>query len=111
MPTTHPGGHPRHTFLKPQEVIARYRWGHPRPPRHDSGIDPVTEFAEGPAGLLHHLGAGGAAGNLVVMEVWDTQESQMANMSSRLGPALDKAGIPDPTRVEWLSVVGEHHTT
>jgi hypothetical protein len=27
MPTTHPGGDPRHTFLKPQEVIARYRWG------------------------------------------------------------------------------------
>ena len=27
IPTTHPGGDPRHTFLKPQEVIARYRWG------------------------------------------------------------------------------------
>ena len=27
MPTTHPGDDPRHTFLKPQEVIARYRWG------------------------------------------------------------------------------------
>jgi hypothetical protein len=25
MPTTHPGGDPRHTFLKPPEVIARYR--------------------------------------------------------------------------------------
>ena len=27
MPNTYPGGDPRHTFLKPQEVIARYRWG------------------------------------------------------------------------------------
>jgi hypothetical protein len=27
MSTTHPGGEPRQTFLKPQEVIARYRWG------------------------------------------------------------------------------------
>ena len=27
----HPsGGRPRHTFLKPQEVIARYRWGRTR---------------------------------------------------------------------------------
>ncbi len=30
MATTHPGGDPRHTFLKSQEVIARYRWGRTR---------------------------------------------------------------------------------
>jgi len=30
MPITHSGGDPRHTFLKPQEVIARYRWGRTR---------------------------------------------------------------------------------
>jgi hypothetical protein len=30
MPTSHPGGDPRHTFLKPQEVIARYRLGRTR---------------------------------------------------------------------------------
>jgi hypothetical protein len=31
MATTHPGGgDPFHTFLKPQEVIARYRWGRTR---------------------------------------------------------------------------------
>jgi hypothetical protein len=30
MTTTHPVGDPRHTFLKPQEVIARYRWGRTR---------------------------------------------------------------------------------
>jgi hypothetical protein len=30
MATTHPGGDPRQTFLKPQEVIARYRWGRTR---------------------------------------------------------------------------------
>jgi len=29
-------------------------------------------------------------------------------MASRLGPALDKVGLPEPTRVEWLSVLGEH---
>jgi len=30
MTTTHPVGDPRHTFLKPQEVIARFRWGRTR---------------------------------------------------------------------------------
>ena len=30
MTTNHPMGDPRHTFLKPQEVIARYRWGRTR---------------------------------------------------------------------------------
>jgi len=30
MTTNHPVGDPRHTFLKAQEVIARYRWGRTR---------------------------------------------------------------------------------
>jgi hypothetical protein len=30
MTTTHPVGDPRHTFLKSQEVIARFRWGRTR---------------------------------------------------------------------------------
>ena len=30
MPTTHPGGDLGHTSLKPQEVLARYRWGRTR---------------------------------------------------------------------------------
>jgi len=30
MTTTNPVGDPRHTFLKPQEVIARFRWGRTR---------------------------------------------------------------------------------
>jgi hypothetical protein len=75
------------------------------------GIDPITGVGDWPAGLLHHIGAGGAAGNSVVMEVWDSQESQMTFVSSRLGPALDKAGISDPTPVEWLSFVGEYHNS
>ena len=30
-------------------------------------------------------------------------------MASRLGPALGQVGVPEPTRVEWLSLL-VHHT-
>lgn len=71
------------------------------------GIDPVTGRGDWPPGLLSHTGAAGE-GDLVVFEVWESKESQGAFMASRLGPALAQAGIPEPTRVEWLSVVGVH---
>jgi hypothetical protein len=45
-----------------------------------------------------------------VFEVWDARQSQESFMASRLGPALGKAGLPEPSRVEWLAVLG-HHTT
>jgi hypothetical protein len=74
------------------------------------GIDPFSGEGDWPDGLLSHTGAAGAEGGIVVFEVWDSQESQGAFMGSRLGPALDKVGLPEPSRVEWLSVLGEHHT-
>jgi hypothetical protein len=73
------------------------------------GIDPNTGEGDWPAGLLSHTGATAAGGALLVVEVWDSQASQEAFMSSRLGPALGQAGVPEPSRVEWFSVVG-HHT-
>ncbi len=69
------------------------------------GIDPDTGAGEWPDGLQSHTGASSPNG-LLVLEVWETQEAQAAFMESRLGPALGKAGMPDPTRVEWLSVEG-----
>jgi len=74
------------------------------------GIDPATGEGDWPAGLLSHTGSAGDAGGIVVFEVWDSHDSQGAFMGSRLGPALDKVGLPEPSRVEWLSVLGEHHT-
>jgi hypothetical protein len=74
------------------------------------GLDHETGEGDWPAGLLHHVGCAGDDENLVVFEVWDSRESQGSFMASRLGPALDKVGLPEPTRVEWLSVLGEHHT-
>jgi hypothetical protein len=41
-----------------------------------------------------------------VFEVWNSQENQTAFMTSRLGPALASAGVPQPSRVEWLTVLG-----
>jgi hypothetical protein len=72
------------------------------------GIDPETGEGDWPDGITAHTGASGAVG-LLVFEVWDSREAQAAFMASRLGPALGKAGLPEPTRAEWLSVEG-HHT-
>jgi len=74
------------------------------------GIDPATGDGDWPAGLLSHTGAMGEGDTIVVFEVWDSQESQGAFMASRLGPALGQAGLPEPARVEWLSILGSHHT-
>jgi hypothetical protein len=73
------------------------------------GLDPATGEGNSPAGLLSHTGAFGAGGDLVVFEVWDSQEAQAAFMAARLGPALGQAGVPEPSRIEWLSLEG-HHT-
>ena len=75
------------------------------------GLDPRTGEGDWPDGLLHHIGTASDRSGVVVMEVWDSQESQGTFMASRLGPALDKVGLPEPTRVEWLPILGEHHVS
>jgi hypothetical protein len=70
------------------------------------GIDSKTGEGDWPAGLLSHTGATSSTGDLMVFEIWDSQESQTAFMTSRLGPALESAGVPQPSRVEWLAVLG-----
>ena len=72
------------------------------------GLDPVTGEGDWPAGLLSHTGATGAAGELIVFEVWDSQESQGTFMASRLGPALGQVGLPEPSRMQWMTVLGNH---
>lgn len=72
-------------------------------------LDPVSGSGDWPAGLLSHTGAETPGGGFIVFEVWDSQDSQGAWMASRLGPALGQAGVPEPTRLEWLSVVGHHN--
>lgn len=72
------------------------------------GLDPATGSGDWPSGLLSHTGATSEDGGFIVFEVWDSQQSQEAFVASRLGPALGQAGVPEPTRAEWLSVVGHH---
>jgi hypothetical protein len=72
------------------------------------GIDPETGEGDWPAGLHSHAGAINADGNLVVFEIWESQATQEEFMS-RLGEALGKAGVPEPTRAEWLTLLA-HHT-
>lgn len=69
------------------------------------GIDPATGSGDWPPGLLSHTGANGGE-QLVVFEVWESQQAQQDFMSSRLGPALGQVGLPEPTRIQWLSVLG-----
>jgi hypothetical protein len=70
------------------------------------GIDPSTGEGDWPAGLLDHTGAVGD--HLVVFELWESREAQQAFMDARLGPALGKLGLPEPSRAEWMSVAGHH---
>jgi hypothetical protein len=72
------------------------------------GLDPATGSGDWPAGLVSHTGAVGANGRFTVFEVWESRESQEVWMTSRLGPALGQAGVAEPSRVEWLAVVGHH---
>jgi len=68
------------------------------------GVDAKTGEGDWPEPLQSHVAAVGAAG-LVVVEVWESQEAQAAFMA-RLG----EVGLPQPARMEWLSLLGRYNT-
>ena len=68
------------------------------------GIDAATGEGDWPTGLLDHTGCSGE--HFVVFEVWESREAQAAFMETRLGAALGQAGIPEPSRSEWLAIAG-----
>jgi hypothetical protein len=72
------------------------------------GIDVDTGEGDWPAPLQTHLAGFGDAG-LVVVEVWESQDAQ-AEFMGRLRPALGEAGVPQPSRMEWLSLLGRHNS-
>lgn len=72
------------------------------------GLNPETGSGDWPKGIISHVGAQTATG-IVVVEVWESQADQEAFMASRLGPALAKAEVPQPKRVEWMGLLG-HQT-
>jgi hypothetical protein len=69
------------------------------------GLDPNTGAGDWPKGLLTHVGGGGD-GTVVVVEVWESRADQESWMVSALGPALGQAGVAQPKRMEWLSLLG-----
>jgi hypothetical protein len=73
------------------------------------GLDPDTGDGLWPTGLLSHTGAAGSDGGFVIFEVWESQQAQTDWMTSRLGPALGKVGLPEPKRDQRLTVTG-HYT-
>jgi hypothetical protein len=68
------------------------------------GLDPDRGTGDWPKGLVTHIGAG-TDGLVVVFEVWESQAEQEAWMG-KLGAALEKVGVPQPRRMEWLTVLG-----
>jgi hypothetical protein len=72
------------------------------------GLDPNTGSGDWPKGLLSHTGGGGD-GKVVVVEAWQARADQEAWMESTLGPALGQAGVGEPKRMEWLSLLGNYN--
>jgi hypothetical protein len=70
------------------------------------GLDIHTGGGDWPDGLMSHTGAANADGDVTVVEIWQSREQEEAFMQARLGPALAKAGISEPARMEWLSLLG-----
>ncbi len=73
------------------------------------GIDMQTGKGDWPAGLQHHTAGLSGDGILIVTEVWDSEAHQERFLEQRLGPALEEAGLPAPTRMMWVEVLAHHH--
>jgi hypothetical protein len=71
------------------------------------GIDAATGEGDWPAPLLSHTATFGDAG-LVVVEVWESQ-AQQAEFMARLGPALGEVGVPQPSRMQWQTLLGRYN--
>ena len=61
---------------------------------------------EWPAGIISHV-AGTTEQGWCVVDVWESQEKFDAFMQRRLGPAMGKAGLPEP-QVTAVEVYNRH---
>jgi hypothetical protein len=71
------------------------------------GLDVTTGEGDWPPPLHSHTASFGDAG-LVVVEVWESQAAQ-AEFMSRLGPALGEVGVPQPSRMQWQTLLGRYN--
>ncbi len=74
------------------------------------GIDADSGEGNWPEGMVAHSAGLNEAGNLVVIEVWDTPGHQSKFMEERLGPALVKGGIAGPpSSIAWIELVSHRY--
>jgi hypothetical protein len=59
-----------------------------------------------PAGIISHV-AGATERGWCVVDVWESQEKFDAFMQGRLGPAMGRAGLPEP-QVTAFEVYNRH---
>ncbi|MBJ7595244.1 MAG: hypothetical protein JF886_10360 [Candidatus Dormibacteraeota bacterium] len=72
------------------------------------GIDPENGDGDWPAGMITHAGGKTPTGWIVV-EVWDSRESQEKFMNERLGAALQQGGVQGPPKkADWTSLTAHH---
>jgi hypothetical protein len=65
------------------------------------GVDQSSDEGNWPPGIISHT-AGATEDGWIVIEVWETREDQDEFMKTRLGPALQQAGVTKPPkRAEW----------
>ena len=69
------------------------------------GIDMASATGDWPDGLQSHAGGTTSTG-FCVFEVWESKAQQQVFLSGRLGAALGAVGVPVPTRVIEIDVVG-----
>lgn len=75
------------------------------------GIDSTKSDADWPDGIQFHAAGSTDDGGFVVMEVWESREKNEQFMSTRLGAALGQAGVPQPTRATWFTLIANTHIT
>ena len=74
------------------------------------GLDARNGAGDWPDGMVSHSAGLNDAGDLVVIEVWDTPEHQARFMEGRLGAALGGAGNTDPPAgVVWIELIAHQH--
>ena len=72
------------------------------------GLDPNTGSGDWPKGLLTHVGGGGD-GTVVAGRSLGVSDADQEAWMAKLGPAMAQAGVAEPRRMEWLSLLG-HYT-
>ena len=72
------------------------------------GIQPDGS-GDWPKGLIAHSGGPTAGNGWIVIERWDSKESQEEFMGTRLGAALMAVGVPAPAHIFETNTVNDQY--